>query len=318
MSTTTAGGGGSGDADFFLYTSGGTSIERALGAVSNVGTHELLDPWLHPAGDNNWQGLAHILGGAPSQVFHTWGPGGGTVSQTVREAVSTAPTVDDGSVVLDFDFTPGNPPTLGPTNIEWFNSIGISLRSVAAGGIPDMVLQAFGTRHVLTLQTPASPWRARWYDENGVPLTDSFPVPGTPHAGIDPWFKLLLDGRVAINDGATWAAVLPDGQAHNDPVPDWLSSRPNTRIATIRQGSGYAVMPLLFSGSSKFEILTPDGSSCGAFNTPAPSPPNGETWGPESLNVGYDGTLLEVDNAHGGDLDVSIHCVYRWWPALLK
>ena len=31
-----------------------------------------------------------------------------------------------------------------------------------------------------------------------------------------------------------------------------------------------------------------------------------------------DGTLLEEDFRMGGNLDPSVHCAFRWWPALLK
>ena len=68
----------------------------------------------------------------------------------------------------------------------------------------------------------------------------------------------------------------------------------------------------------RFEILTTEGDSCGFATVPAPMPPNGQTWTPQRLDVGGDGTLFQVSNRTGGDLDSSVHCAFRWWRELLR
>jgi hypothetical protein len=113
-------------------------------------------------------------------------------------------------------------------------------------------------------------------------------------------------------------AVFQDALAKTDPAPDWLVTRPGTRLATIRQGRGYAALPPLGRDVVRFEVLTASGDTCGSFDAPSPAPPGGQTWTPHDLFVGQDGTLFEEDGRSGGTLDPSVHCAFRWWPALLK
>ena len=306
---------------FDLYGAGGVPQNAFLAWISNASRHPLLDPWFHST-SAGWQGLVHEPGMVPPQAFRSWDAAGTTIRDTdpTNEMVSSAPTVDGGSVVLAAGFNlytrNGTTPPGGPLRIEWVDAVGVVTRSAVIDDGPDLVLQAWGTKHVFVLDTDPSPWRARWYDEAGA-LLAAGEVTATAQ-GDGPHLKLLVDGRVALSDGASWVAVFADGAGAPAAPPDWLRARPGTRLATIRDGRGYAVLPPRDAGSTRLEVLTAAGESCGAFDTPAPAPPNGQRWSPSGLFVGQDGTLIELDGAFGGDLDPSIHCVYRWWPALLK
>lgn len=167
------------------------------------------------------------------------------------------------------------------------------------------------------LDTSTSPWRASWHDAAGAALTAWFDVNATSQAA-GPYLQLLIDGTVALSDGASWVAALRDGVAAVDAPPAWLASRAGTRLAKIRQGTGYAVLPRPGTDSTVLEVLTGAGESCGLVTVPAPAPPNGETWTAQRLDVGQDGTLFQVEGRTGGGLDGSLHCAFRWWPALLR
>jgi hypothetical protein len=299
-----------------LYAAGGAPQNVSLGPV--IGTeHAVIDPWFHPTGAG-YQGLYHEPGLEPPQVLRSWDAAGTSLGDSTRFAVSSAPTVDGASIVLGQEFDATRMPSLGATHLDWTDASGHVTQSVPLDRAPDHLLQAFGTRHVAVLDATSTPWKARWFDAAGAPLTAWFDVGGSTQGG-GPYLQLLADATtVALSDGASWVAVLRDGVASADAAPSWLASRAGTRFAKIRQGTGYAVLALPRAEAARFEVLTAAGDSCGFVTVPAPAPPNGQTWTPQRLDVGGDGTLFQVVNRTGGDLDGSVHCAFRWWPGLLR
>jgi hypothetical protein len=154
----------------------------------------------------------------------------------------------------------------------------------------------------------------------GAPLTPWFgvaaPIPGNSAA-----LRVFVHGRVALGDGRTWLASFRDGVTGADAAPDWLASRPNTRLATIRQGRAYAVLPLDQPGldQTRFEIVTAAGESCGLVAIPPPPPAAGLTRTPRRVDVGQDGTLFQQEQVIEEDPNsFGIHCMFQWWPSLLQ
>ena len=130
---------------------------------------------------------------------------------------------------------------------------------------------------------------------------------------------LLLDGTIALGDGSAWRGIFRDGVAGMDPAPSWLASRPATRLATIRGGRAYAVLPFSGAGDqTAFEIVAASGESCGTVTLPAPAAESGVGRTPIALDVGQDGTVLQTESLTGDPLGSGIHGEFRWWPGLLR
>ncbi|WP_242393775.1 hypothetical protein [Anaeromyxobacter oryzisoli] len=310
---------------FRLFSAAGVDENVWLPNVSFLPVTDLA-PWFHPT-SSGYQGLVHEPGLTPPVVLRTWDASGLKLADSAHFAVSSTPSAEGGSVVIGREFTGIE---LGARYLDWIDASGSLTRSVPIDGAPRYLVQTAGTKHVLVLDVglmpwePSSPWQARWLDAHGGAITSWFTVEATAH-GRGPALTPLLDGRVALFDGASWVAVFEDGEAHADAPPGWLGSRPATRLATIGRGRGYAVLPVQpgdgSSFTSRFEVLTAEGESCGSVDVPSPTPPAGESWRPSDLFVGEDGTLLELDfqsPTNPGEIWFGVHCAYRWWPALLR
>lgn len=300
-----------------LWPADGTAQQGQISSLlSPVSVPRLdLDPWFHPA-SAGWAGIAHGVGTASFQLFAFSGTGA-VVGTTSDFAVASAPDAHGGTVMLGRSWDPNAGPT-GPTRLEWIDGSGTLLRTATLDASPTMLLVDWGTDHVLTLEPGTGALRARWYDASGVPLT-----PGFDAAGFDVGsLHLLLDGSIAISDGQAWRGVFRDGTASMDPPPDWLASRPATRLATIRGGRGYAVLPVPGgqAAPTSLEIVAPTGESCGTVALPPPAQETGVTRSATALDVGEDGTVIQVEDLQGDGavLGPGIHCEFRWWPALLR
>jgi hypothetical protein len=233
--------------------------------------------------------------------------------------ISSAPDPHGGTVLLARAWVIDAGPS-GPTMLQWLDGHGTVQRTATLDADPTMLLVAWGSDHVLTLLRASGGLRARWYDDRGAPLTRWFDVGDLSVASM----HLLLDGTVAVSDGTAWRGVFRDGVAAMDPPPGWLAARPGTRLATIRSGRGYAVLPPPSSfgpsGSdqTRFEVVSASGESCGTVAIPAPSGEPGVTHRPSALDVGQDGTLFQTEDLMGTSLGWGMHCGFRWWPALLQ
>jgi hypothetical protein len=61
-----------------------------------------------------------------------------------------------------------------------------------------------------------------------------------------------------------------------------------------------------------------DGTVCGSVVVPKSTPAAGTSRQPTRLDVGQDGTLLQVENVTGDRLAFGLHCALRWWGAAVR
>jgi hypothetical protein len=270
-----------------------------------------IDPWFHWT-SGGYHGLVHPGRLASPLPFESWDTSGAFVGETGSYTTSSAPDGRGGSIVLARETTPTGA-ALGPTQLEWVDASGTVKRSVPLDRDAGFVLSNWGTGHVL-VAVAGSGASGRWFDASGNALTPWF---GLGDLGILT-AHLLADGTIVLADNAGWRLALRDGVPSADAVPGWLAARPQTRLATIRHAAGYAVLPLEGNGGS-FEIVTAAGESCGSFTLPPAPVVAGETRTPgQRLDVGQDGTLLELSFVSTVAPSFGIHCNFRWWPGLLR
>ncbi len=308
---------------FLLYPPDAASQQGSISLLFPNSVTDI-DPWFHSTSDGH-AGLVHDP--PPAVGLRSFDHSGAPLATTSDFAVSSAPDAHGGTVMLGRAFSTGGPTpgVHGPTMLEWLDASGGVLRTVTLDDDPTMLLVDWGTDHVLTLLPGAGGLRARWYDGTGTPLTAWFDA-GPPINGVTATMHLLLDGTIALGDGETWRGVFRDGVAAIDPPPGWLAARPRTRLATIRHGRAYAVLPFpgapATSGADQttFEIVTASGDSCGRVTIPDPPSEPGVTHDPTALDVGQDGTLFQTEAllGDGAVLGSGIHGDFRWWPALLR
>jgi hypothetical protein len=268
---------------------------------------------------SGWAGL--VRGSGPPVALRTWDGTGNALATTQDDVVASAPDGQGGTVALGRQFIVSGPgASSGPTKLEWIDASGAVTRTVTLDADPIELIVNWSTGHVLTLHpvSGGSTLRARWWDGAGAPLTPWFDAGA---ASVAEWLHLLVDGSVAFTDGTTWRGVFRDGVAAVDPPPAWLAARPGTRLATIRGGRGYALLPReKYLGNpddqTKFEIVAATGESCGTVTLPDPPPDPDRTFELTALGVGQDGTLFqteEVAQRLGGHW-----CGYRTWHGLLQ
>lgn len=314
---------GAGEVHFDLYPSDGSS---QLGSATHLFAEGAqvtdLDPVFH-ATSAGFAGIVHDP--PPPVALRSFDTTGRALATTRDEAVSSAMAPDGGTVMLGRSFDSGTA-SLGPTTIEWLDASGDVLRtSPPLDANPTMLLVDWSSGHVLTLDPGtggAGTLRARWYDAAGAPLTPWFDAGATLDGG-HATLHLLVDGGIALGDGSVWRGVFRDGVAGIDAPPAWLADRPGTRLATVRGGRAYAVLPMPGPGAqatdeTTFEVVTPSGESCGKVSLPAPPAEQGVTRTPTALDVGQDGTVLEIDALAGPAFPTHLHGEFRWWSGLLR
>jgi hypothetical protein len=317
----------------------GIAVDLRSQANTTLGTIQVLtpvpfgggsrdvDPWFHWS-SSGYHAIVYDLDAFPPLVFRAfraYDASGLQLVQAGQFATSSAPDGQGGSVLLAQDWqrtvqtggrshAPQYVPIIGPMLLEWVDAAGGVTRSATIGGDPRLVLVNPGTGHVVTISLGAAA-PARWFDATGQPLTPWFTAGDVVGASI----HLLVDGTVVVRDAGRWDVALQDGVSNPVAVPDWLAARPFTRLATVRGGRGYAVLPDgTGADASQFEIVTASGQSCGTFAVPAPTVTATDSRTPRRLDVGPDGTLLQqlsrtvVPNPGG------VQCAFRWWPALLR
>ena len=291
------------DIAFDLYTAAGTS----QGRISGITGWSALPPRSNAESWFSWTSDGYVgITGSPPQVS-VWDNLGAAVALGPTYAIALAPDGDGGTVVLT---RPRG------TELWWLDPWAHRIRSVDVEGSPSMVLVAWGTHHVLTVETSATIARARWYDATGTQITPWVDL-GSDFLGSAPSMHLLVDGSVALAANGRWRLVLRDGAPTADQAPAWLTRRSGSRLATIRNGNGYAVLGA--DGTiDEFEIVSAQGESCGATRVPGP----GDSWYPSRIDVGQDGTLIEIVNQppqQGSTIEsAGGTCKFRWWPALLR
>jgi hypothetical protein len=312
------GGEAASEVSFTVYAANGAQIGTPMTGLSAISAWDI-DPWFHSTA-SGYQG---IVNDQPPPMLRTWGADGATRSELRQQAaVTSAPDGQGGTVLIAHTFDPNATPSVGPALLESVDASGAVTRSVTLDDSPGLVLVSRDTGDVLAIVTGQGTSRARWFDGAGRALTPWFEVGATLDASRCSLHQ-LVDGTVALSDGQTWRFLFRDGVASADPVPGWLAARPGTRLATIRQARGYAVLPPPQDtggnpDETTFEVVTATGESCGSVNLPAPPTPSGVAKVPTRLDVGQDGTLIQTEVLEGQSLGSGVHCGFRWWPALLR
>jgi hypothetical protein len=93
-----------------------------------------------------------------------------------------------------------------------------------------------------------------------------------------------------------------------------MTDRSNTNFAIARSGRAYAVLPMGGPDAScaqKVEVLAPDGTACGSFDTTIAS----GSCRTEDMGFGQDGTPVQLMPRN---LSSAGTCYYRWWPHALR
>ncbi len=294
---------------------------QALQPVPAGSASRDVEPWFH-ATSAGYHGIVPDPAALPSRLFRAYDASGLELTTLGQLAISSAPDGKGASVLLAQErnrawrppLQPSPGPPIGPTLLEWVDAGGRVTRSVPVDGAPGIVLVNPETGHVVTISL-GSAAAARWFDATGQPLTPWFQVGNVVGTSM----HLLVDGTVVLSDGS-WNLALRDGVPNTVAVPDWLAARPLTRLATIRGGRGYAVLPMDPSSAdaTRFEIVAASGESCGTFAVPAPGVTASVMKTPRRLDVGQDGTLLQQLDWNVTSGPRGVQCEFRWWPALLR
>jgi len=159
----------------------------------------------------------------------------------------------------------------------------------------------------------------RWFDPCGAALTDVFDAAAYPISGS---LVPLIDGSLVLQSNGQWVgrfthlSTAPAGSA-----PAWLAARPDTRLAWIHHGNGYALTPA--AGFALAECRQPiflyskTGAFCGTATFTVDTLPC--TTG--GINVGPDGTVVMLSPRSGACLDpprcFENECIFSWWPSVL-
>lgn len=212
-------------------------------------------------------------------------------------------------------YTLENDPQLGRTTyrLEMMDAFG-GRRAAAVLDRP-CVNHAVSTKsHVLVLSIDS----ARWFDSDARPLTPWFGVPASAGTLDGAQLMPLADGAIALANGAwptdrSWRALFVDAVPASSEVPEWLSSRPETRVFVVRGGRANAIVgspypkrtPSASTCNNSIELVTSSGQSCGTVTVDAMVCAS-------TLFVGIDGTVFSMTQSQDG------LCSWRWWPALLR
>ena len=170
----------------------------------------------------------------------------------------------------------------------------------------------------------ASTLHAQWIDPSGhagaefdlgdalaPPPSDSFEV--YPRIGSGLFVLRLAGGHT------TWLHQLDSLATVARPAPDYLQSRPDTRLHMAHGGKAYAMLPIPVQGdcTQRIEVLAPSGKSCGSaeFVLAAGSCTT------SFIDVGYDGTVVQQLPASMEDHSCpgnQCSCTWRWWPGFFR
>jgi hypothetical protein len=173
---------------------------------------------------------------------------------------------------------------------------------------------------------------AQWFDRDGTALTGEFVLVTGFTAAESTWFEtspLIGSGVMVRRMDYSYServfrsqalAVVDGGMPSVRAAPDWMASRPNTRLEVARGRRGYAVVPYGAKGvpcTQHVEVLAPDGASCGALEYRIAD----GTCDTHDMAVGTDGTVIQLlpDAMETKDPLLLTHsCTWRWWTGAAK
>ena len=105
-------------------------------------------------------------------------------------------------------------------------------------------------------------------------------------------------------------------------APEWLVARPNTLLHMVHGGRAYGVLPEAGQRSAPdceqtIEVVSPDGTSCGAATFVAA---RGVACTTAPIEMGYDGSVIQSMpyDLEGCDALGHCSCTWRWWPGFFK
>jgi len=121
-----------------------------------------------------------------------------------------------------------------------------------------------------------------------------------------------------LQSGDDWVGQLDSLSTSVAAPPDWLRSRPGTRLHMVHGGTGYAVLsPFTSKGCVRtIEVVSPSGTSCGATTFAGSS----DSCSGTNPTVGYDGTVIlefgeHADQCRPGGVCT---CTWQWWPGFFR
>jgi hypothetical protein len=179
--------------------------------------------------------------------------------------------------------------------------------------------------NALVLSNPGS-LHGQWVDHSGNvgPEFDLGVASGTfelyPRIGSG-LFVLRRRRDASFAEHTAWAYQLDSLAAAATPAPDWLASRPDTRLHMAHGGTAYAMLPVPAQGdcTQHIEVLAPSGKSCGSAEFRA-APGSCKT---NFIDVGYDGTVVqqlpyEIALPQSCPGQLCRPCIWRWWPGFFR
>jgi hypothetical protein len=141
---------------------------------------------------------------------------------------------------------------------------------------------------------------ARWYDENGAPVSDLFLLFTTTenHLRAHLLLRPLIGGGLVVQMNGEWVAMSPSGVAKSSPLPDWLVPYSNYDIEIVRSGRAHALIPKEpVPNRNTIVLYSVSGRHCGDVTFPLPNV------------TGMDGTAISSTGDDG--------CTTTWWPQVL-
>ena len=269
--------------------------------------------------DGNWQGdlLWHAKNFAPAG-----NPNGGLLLAGDVTYFDPAQTPVYQHAAIMFHRLEGDAPTWGPQ------------RLASPGAVFGAGVDLPGRSIVITdgsAKFGAGAISAQWFDKDGTPMTGEFVLVTGFVSGASTWFETspLIGGGVEVRrmDASLSTATTPyqlhahalvviaSGASAVQPPPDWMTSRPDTRLQIARGGRAYAVLPYgapTVACTQKLEVLASDGTSCGSTDYPIAA----GTCNTPDLTLAEDGTVMQQLPTSMEFVDPvdSMHtCTWRWW-----
>jgi hypothetical protein len=174
---------------------------------------------------------------------------------------------------------------------------------------------------------PSGTTTGQWVDHSGdVRPTFDAKMPYEPLRNLYPRVGSGLFYQSTSFEGTTvhnnWIAQFDALAIQATPPPDWLLTRPDTKISMAHGGRAYAMLPSQSRGSSPdcsqtVEVVAASGKSCGPAKFTVSQTPCTTL----SIDIGYDGTVLQqLPTAMEQPLVMGAlgTCTIHWWPGFLR
>ena len=149
----------------------------------------------------------------------------------------------------------------------------------------------------------------KWLDKSLNELTPVFQAASGVPDGAKISLSRLLDGSLVLQQDGSWTVRFAPGSTSPGPAPDWLATRPNTRLFIVRGGKGYLVT---FANSDcgpvHAALFALSGTRCSGLDLPT------RTCGKQA-DSGFDGTVV-VSGYDNSQQDYK--CARTFWPGLLR